>query len=368
MANLRQWFREIVPYNTRENLRDFANKVGVQNNYQGKKTYDMGYQPTAQETGITTYQPYAPKGDPMQEQTQEQGFGGGNNNLGGLQTGGTPRTSVAAGAGASGFMMNYRGKQYTDYTDYVNAVRTRAKEVYDQTIKGIEDAYNAGLLDLSERDRAIQENREAIKKQQQDALADYENAIQANQRGERESMQDISGYFSANSPFAYQSAQAGLEGQVKDTSAQNQQLITRGNQRNQESIQQALSSLDTQAADTNRARRDFESGRRTQIDAARIDYEAGNDEINNEALDYANSTGMRPPAPQRIQAQTQRLNPQQIAQSYTGFYNELRRLGYSQQQAQSVTADRLRTDAPDLGLNPQDIEPLLATLYGQFVG
>lgn len=201
-------------------------------------------------------------------------------------------SATAGGTGGSGGAsfapVVFNGQTYTDINSYTNAINAAAQTEYDRQLKQIERSYQSGLIDLSQKENLIKQNRDTIRLQSEDLLRQYEQNKEGLGTARTQTLQSQSGYFNAIAPDTYQSQQGSYANEVEKE--YNKSLGNLESQRatNERAISLSQGELDTQAQNIARAREDLDLQNQSNIYQLQQALQNQKDQLANQKLDFQN--------------------------------------------------------------------------------
>lgn len=257
--------------------------------------------------------------------------------------------AAQAGTQAPSFSTVYNAQTYTDPHSYYQALLGDATTQHNNAITAADKAYKEGLISFDERQKAIDLSRQNVNTQLADLLNQYNQNVENLGRSKTQALSGVAGYFSNISPYAYQSAQGGLENQTNQQFAQDLSGIEQQKMRGQQQGQQNLDLLTQNEADLNRARTNYGTDYANQLKA--IDAA-----LQNQKDTYANQENQT-----TAQQQAQAADQQSKLQDYIDqVKNNLGAYNASVSSAQTANAGNATQAA---NINPLDVAFSFAKPY-----
>jgi hypothetical protein len=215
--------------------------------------------------------------------TPPQGAQGGLSNQYSATAGGT------GGSGGASFVpVVFNGQTYTDINSYTNAINAAAQTEYDRQLKQIERSYQSGLIDLSQKENLIKQNRDTIRLQSEDLLRQYEQNKEGLGTARTQTLQSQSGYFNAIAPDTYQSQQGSYADEVEKEYGKSLGNLESQRATNERAISLSQGELDTQAQNIARAREDLNLQNQSNIYGLQQALQSQKDQLANQKLDFQN--------------------------------------------------------------------------------
>lgn len=187
------------------------------------------------------------------------------------------------------FGTTFNGQEYTDPTNYFNALKTVARESYDKNTKEIEQLYQNGIISFDERADALKQNRENIRTQASDLARQYTNQLGDIKVARDDALTSQVAYFNRISPDAVQSQQTKLADRTNSEFNRGEEDLNITKERNQTAIDQALKSVDTNEAQLGREKGEFETKAASSRAAAQEGYQGRVDTLTNQERGFTNA-------------------------------------------------------------------------------
>lgn len=283
-------------------------------------------------------------------------------------------TNTASGTSAGAFVPTmFNGQLYNDESSLTAAKLAYYQQQHDTNVKTIDAAYQSGLITFDERKTALDQNRQSIIDQQNQAAKDYRNNLNALDTSKGTTLGAIQASYAQASPDVVQSSQNDYQNKAIDQYNTGVGTLNDTNTANTKSIDTALGNLgtanDTATAPT--AYGDLVRNRANYDTTYQNNLTSANDALTNQtdttANDLANYTATQKAAAGSAAAtraaNTTTVDPNQILGGLADTFKTMTANNFNPNEIKQS----LRTGLANAKIDPSQIDPILNYFYGNFL-